>query len=286
MEAGWDPFGDPADDSERSFVKAACKSVVTVDADLSEGHVPLDPWNDVTFVSLVQEAAREAKEQEEATLKLLAEQQEEEEQKQIEREARRLKLEQQARELAKLSLPERRQKLREREAYTEFAMEAIQQAPAFVAAAAERKSRSRELEVPQPDDPEVALGRAAAEIAAANMGVKINFKTKAEARALGRVPSNCSRHRLWQPSRAEATCPMALLFPDQNSKSLKMLRGLQVPSALRSKVVRAQPLSVCQEFAGARRLRETARALLDFDPLEGPGFQGFYELLRGPEGPQ
>ncbi|CAE7162498.1 MCAT [Symbiodinium pilosum] len=242
MEAGWDPFGDPADDSERSFVKAACKSVVTVDADLSEGHVPLDPWNDVTFVSLVQEAAREAKEQEEATLKLLAEQQEEEEQKQIEREARRLKLEQQARELAKLSLPERRQKLREREAYTEFAMEAIQQAPAFVAAAAERKSRSRELEVPQPDDPEVALGRAAAEIAAANMGVKINFKTK-----------------------AEATCPMALLFPDQNSKSLKMLRGLQ-------------------EFAGARRLRETARALLDFDPLEGPGFQGFYELLRGPEG--
>ena len=194
MEAGWDPFGDPADDSERSFVKAACKSVVTVDADLSEGHVPLDPWNDVTFVSLVQEAAREAKEQEEATLKLLAEQQEEEEQKQIEREARRLKLEQQARELAKLSLPERRQKLREREAYTEFAMEAIQQAPAFVAAAAERKSRSRELEVPQPDDPEVALGRAAAEIAAANMGVKINFKTKAEAHALGHVPSNCSRH--------------------------------------------------------------------------------------------
>ena len=24
--------------------------------------------------------------------------------------------------------------------------------------------------------------------------------------------------------------------------------------------------------------------MLEFDPLEGPGFQGFYELLRGPEG--
>ncbi|CAE7674286.1 MCAT [Symbiodinium sp. KB8] len=38
------------------------------------------------------------------------------------------------------------------------------------------------------------------------------------------------------------------------------------------------------ELPGARRLREAARAVLDFDPLEGPGFQGFYELLRGPEG--
>ena len=41
---------------------------------------------------------------------------------------------------------------------------------------------------------------------------------------------------------------------------------------------------VLEELPGARRLREAARAVLDFDPLEGPGFQGFYELLRGPEG--
>ncbi|CAE7559573.1 MCAT [Symbiodinium natans] len=238
MEAGWDPFGDPADvDYPRVKTKAVVDETV-----LSE-EVPLDPWNDVTFVSLVQEAAREVQEQKEAAMKLLAEQQAEAEQRQVEQEARRLKLEQQARELAKLSLPERRQKLKEREAYTEFAMEAIQQAPAFVAANAQRKARSRELADPElPEDADMALGKAAAEIAAAGMGVKINFKT-----------------------RAQATCPMALLFPDQNSKSLKMLRGLQ-------------------EFPGARRLRETARALLDFDPLEGPGFQGFYELLRGPEG--
>ena len=177
MEAGWDPFGDPADvDYPRVKTKAVVDETV-----LSE-EVPLDPWNDVTFVSLVQEAAREVQEQKEAAMKLLAEQQAEAEQRQVEQEARRLKLEQQARELAKLSLPERRQKLKEREAYTEFAMEAIQQAPAFVAANAQRKARSRELADPElPEDADMALGKAAAEIAAAGMGVKINFKTRAQA---------------------------------------------------------------------------------------------------------
>jgi hypothetical protein len=39
-----------------------------------------------------------------------------------------------------------------------------------------------------------------------------------------------------------------------------------------------------QELPEARRLREASRQLLGFDPLEGPGVLGFYELLRGPEG--
>lgn len=39
-----------------------------------------------------------------------------------------------------------------------------------------------------------------------------------------------------------------------------------------------------QELPEARRLRENARQLLGFDPLEGPEVVGFYELLRGPEG--
>ena len=41
---------------------------------------------------------------------------------------------------------------------------------------------------------------------------------------------------------------------------------------------------LCQELPEARRLREASRQLLGFDPLEGPGVLGFYELLRGPEG--
>ena len=145
METGWDPFIDPADadidiDPPPKIKTETSLSVETVH------DAPLDPWNDLTFVSLVQEAAKEVQEQTEANLRFLAEKQAEEEQRQLQKEARRLKLEQQARELAKLSLPERRQKLREREAYTEFAMDAIQQAPAFVAAKAQRKARSRELE--------------------------------------------------------------------------------------------------------------------------------------------
>ena len=149
METGWDPFIDPADadidiDPPPKIKTETSLSVETVH------DAPLDPWNDLTFVSLVQEAAKEVQEQTEANLRFLAEKQAEEEQRQLQKEARRLKLEQQARELAKLSLPERRQKLREREAYTEFAMDAIQQAPAFVAAKAQRKARSRELEgIPQ-----------------------------------------------------------------------------------------------------------------------------------------
>ena len=39
-----------------------------------------------------------------------------------------------------------------------------------------------------------------------------------------------------------------------------------------------------KELPEARRLRENARQLLGFDPLEGPEVVGFYELLRGPEG--
>lgn len=39
-----------------------------------------------------------------------------------------------------------------------------------------------------------------------------------------------------------------------------------------------------QELPEARRLRESARQILGYDPLEGPGVLGFYELLRGPEG--
>eukprot|EP00913_Durusdinium_trenchii_P014942 g14016.t1 len=82
----------------------------------------------------------------------------------------------------------------------------------------QKSKHHRDLEEPE----ELAFGRAAAEIAAAEMGVKINFKSK-----------------------DEATRP---------------------------------------ELPEARRFRETARELLGFDPLDGPGVLGFYELLRGPEG--
>ena len=44
------------------------------------------------------------------------------------------------------------------------------------------------------------------------------------------------------------------------------------------------PTPIPKELPEARRLRENARQLLGFDPLEGPEAVGFYELLRGPEG--
>ncbi|CAK8990393.1 unnamed protein product [Durusdinium trenchii] len=227
----WDPFLDPADDGLPCVKEIVKVEVTDVPVDL-----PVDPWNDNTFVALAQEAAREAEERYEAALKALEAQQAADLEEKEAKEARRQKLEREARELAKLSPQERREKLLERQAYAEMALEAIAQSPAI---AMQRKSKHhRDLEEPE----ELAFGRAAAEIAAAEMGVKINFKSK-----------------------DEATRPVALLFPDQNSKSLKMLKGLQ-------------------ELPEARRFRETARELLGFDPLDGPGVLGFYELLRGPEG--
>jgi len=229
--AAWDPFLDPADDGPQDLKVELDRHPDPVLKD-----VPLDPWNDSTFVALAQEAAREAEERYEAAMKVLEMQQEAERKESEAKEARRLKLEKEAREIAKLSIQERRERLLERQVYAEMAMEAIGQAPAI--AAMHRKSKGRDLDEPE----DLALGRAAAQIAAADMGVKINFKSK-----------------------DEASRPVALLFPDQNSKSLKMLKGLQ-------------------ELPEARRLREASRQLLGFDPLEGPGVLGFYELLRGPEG--
>eukprot|EP00435_Cladocopium_sp_Y103_P065812 s118_g27.t2 len=219
--AAWDPFLDPADGPQDLKVE--------LDPDPLEASVldvPLDPWNDSTFVALAQEAAREAEERYEAAMKVLEVQQEAERKETEAKEARRLKLEKEAREIAKLSIQELKECRTGGSAYAEMAMEAIGQAPAI--AAILRKSKGRDLDEPE----DLALGRAAAQIAAADMG---------------------------------ASRPVALLFPDQNSKSLKMLKGLQ-------------------ELPEARRLREASRQLLGFDPLEGPGVLGFYELLRGPEG--
>ena len=67
------------------------------------------------------------------------------------------------------------------------------------------------------------------------------------------------------------------------SLSLSLSLSLFLSFAFLSSISRSLA-SLLEELPGARRLREAARAVLDFDPLEGPGFQGFYELLRGPEG--
>ena len=101
--AAWDPFLDPADDgSDGPDLKVA---LAPLDPDPVKD-VPLDPWNDSTFVAMAQEAAREAKERYEAARKVLEIQQEAERKETEAKEARRLKLEKEAREIAKLSIQE------------------------------------------------------------------------------------------------------------------------------------------------------------------------------------
>eukprot|EP00931_Biecheleriopsis_adriatica_P092944 TRINITY_DN66700_c0_g1_i1.p1 TRINITY_DN66700_c0_g1~~TRINITY_DN66700_c0_g1_i1.p1 ORF type:complete len:452 (+),score=114.72 TRINITY_DN66700_c0_g1_i1:56-1357(+) len=242
MAADWDPFLDPAD---TVLVDSACSplkhDLLTANHDAGLCDAPSDPWNDNTFVSLAKEAAREAREKYEAALQQAREQEAEEEQQKKEQEARRQKAEQEAREFAKLSPEERKKKLADRQVYADMAMDAILQAPAYVASRG-RDRHDLETASQGREEDDMRLGRAAASIAAADMGIKISFKTK-----------------------KEAMLPVGLLFPDQGSKSLRMLKGLQ-------------------EFPEARRLREASRDILGYDPLEGPGFQGFYELLRGNHG--
>ncbi|CAJ1384882.1 unnamed protein product [Effrenium voratum] len=228
--AAWDPFSDPADEGVPVTLKGG--DIIKVD----DGDAPLDPWDDGTFVALAREAAAEAAARQAAALEAWEAQQKLQADENRKQEERRERLRQEARDFAKLSIEERREKLQERQRYAEMAMEHIANAPA-VAAERLRKSSSK---LPEVD--ELALGSAAASIAAVDMGIKISFKSKAEASRI-----------------------VALLFPDQSSRSLKMLKGLQ-------------------ELPGARRLREQSRALLGWDPLEGPQLLNVYELLRGPEG--
>ena len=99
--AAWDPFLDPADDGPQDL-----KVELDRHSDPVLKDVPLDPWNDSTFVALAQEAAREAEERYEAAMKVLEIQQEAERKESEAKEARRLKLEKEAREIAKLSIQE------------------------------------------------------------------------------------------------------------------------------------------------------------------------------------
>lgn len=99
--AAWDPFLDPADDGPQDLKVELDRHPDPVLKD-----VPLDPWNDCTFVALAQEAAREAEERYEAAMKVLEMQQEAERKESEAKEARRLKLEKEAREIAKLSIQE------------------------------------------------------------------------------------------------------------------------------------------------------------------------------------
>ena len=62
------------------------------------------------------------------------------------------------------------------------------------------------------------------------------------------------------------------------------LPGSQSPGSYGFPPESTHPMPCRQELPEARRLRENARQLLGFDPLEGPEVVGFYELLRGPEG--
>ena len=98
----WDPFLDPADDGLPCVKEIVKVEVTDVPVDL-----PVDPWNDNTFVALAQEAAREAEERYEAALKALEAQQAADLEEKEAKEARRQKLEREARELAKLSPQER-----------------------------------------------------------------------------------------------------------------------------------------------------------------------------------
>lgn len=101
--AAWDPFLDPADDGG-DILKVKEVDVGVLKEPLKD--VPLDPWNDNTFVALAQEAAREAEERYEAAMKVLEAQQEVDRKDREVKDARRLKLEQEAREIAKLSIQE------------------------------------------------------------------------------------------------------------------------------------------------------------------------------------
>ena len=102
--AAWDPFLDPADDKGFEIVKVELDPA----DDLKDGidGIPLDPWNDQTFVKMAQEAAREVEERHEAARRALEAKQKAESKETEAKEARRLKLENEAREIAKLSIQE------------------------------------------------------------------------------------------------------------------------------------------------------------------------------------
>lgn len=97
----WDPFSDPADaDVVGSDLPSGLRPVKS--ADFGTNETPLDPWEDHTYVTLAQEAAKEAEE----AKKVWQQQQEVEKEEDETKEIWRLKVEKEAREIAKLSMQE------------------------------------------------------------------------------------------------------------------------------------------------------------------------------------
>ena len=99
----WDPFSDPADgvgSDLPSVVKGPGPGVKS--SDFATNETPLDPWEDHTYVTLAQEAAKEAEE----AKKVWQQQQEVEKEEDETKEIWRMKVEKEAREIAKLSMQE------------------------------------------------------------------------------------------------------------------------------------------------------------------------------------
>jgi len=271
MADDWDPFADPADGgSAESGVERPVVTLVVAAADAEEP--PPDPWNDNVYVEMLREAAKESEKQqaaaqEAAALKAsmrqaAAEARELEREAEKERQAEARRAKEAAREEAEAEAAKfapRREWIREFAAYE--AVEAVRLAPERVAKVRQKQEeeraavdtlselRSEEEErkkaAPLTDEEwerrDLQAAEANARLMASEMGIKV---------------------KVAKP--VDESAPVALLFPDQGSRSLRLL-------------------SAARNLPGVSRMLESMQGLLGIDPLEKMPPMGIYDLFRGPE---
>lgn len=246
--AEWDPFADPADtstvDTEEPRQDAIVADIAKAVAVATE--VPLNPWDDAVYVEQAREAAKAAAEQEAVAREAAKQRAAEREcadrkasEKEVVERQRRVAARDAKRE-AELLTPEERKSADRRqwiqESAFQEAMGAARAAPAAVAAA-----RLDEEEGSAAGGEAADSREQVARVVAAQMGVTIKVR----------------------PAPAE-TQPVGLLFPDQSSRSLRLL-------------------SAARNLPGVPAMLQALEATLGFSPLEPVPIQGVWELFRGPE---
>lgn len=269
----WDPFADPADgDATASEAAAAAASAKLGTAKLPAsarrlGHRgdPANPWEDEVYVNLSREAAEKSTVERyraaEAEAERLRVEQADAERLVAER-ARRVAAREREAEAATLSPQERRAAERhariQEQSYRQ-AMRAARAAPELAVARLadevrdfyDREAHGDPAEQEQHDngvgsftiaDEEVAFRERAARMMAGQMGIKINFRSMA-------------------PPQDR---PVGLLFPDQGSRSLRLL-------------------SAARNLPGVSAMLSSLRTMIGFDPLSDVPLQGVWELFRGTE---
>jgi len=235
----WDPLGDPADGAGGGYQAGCAKAHTLSTAGAEDEGPPPDPWDDTTYVRLVGEAVQEAAAREAAAKALAAELAA----KKAAEEARK------AEERQRTGNERKAQQLREQRELKEKEDQAFQAELEVWEGSKMAYEDWLALQVQREEEAAREWSMSSVEW---NLKLSRNF-------------------RKWSSQKvAKPETTTGLIFPDQTSRSLRLLRG-------------AQYLPGVEGLPSVMDMLEYANYSFGFDILHGDGVKRAHEFFRGKE---